>query len=260
MANVVNIVELQNTVTSVSGAGGLTQVQADLANVQKMVNFNSKTVFTDNIARYSKTPINVKDPMSFMSSIYVTGAVVLNGSATSGSGGTTGPTGASGAPIQSLPGYTGSMVITDPANTTVVYYTNLVQIPNPSTLQVAAHLSPASTLTYDIGSPSSQWRDIYLSTGTIHMGPTGKISYDNGAIVVSPALQTSDIRLTNGSSTIKLYTDGNTLLVNNNGQTGYVGGPTGPTGAVAVVSIVFDGGNAFITYPQGPAFDCGSST
>ena len=45
------------------------------------------------------------------------------------------------------------------------------------------------------------------------------------------------------------------------GSTGSTGvkGDTGPTGAVIYTAIVFDGGSSTSTYPNGPAFDCGTS-
>jgi hypothetical protein len=42
------------------------------------------------------------------------------------------------------------------------------------------------------------------------------------------------------------------------GETGWTG-TTGPTGAVIIYAINFDGGDAFINYQFGPAFDCGSA-
>lgn len=51
------------------------------------------------------------------------------------------------------------------------------------------------------------------------------------------------------------------------GPTGYTGptgiqgqtGPTGPTASIQIVATIFDGGNAFSTFPIGPVFDCGGS-
>jgi collagen type VII alpha len=40
------------------------------------------------------------------------------------------------------------------------------------------HHLPNASYTYDLGSSSAYWRDIYLSTGTIYMGPTGTIGAD----------------------------------------------------------------------------------
>ena len=48
---VVNIVELQNIATSITGAAGgsagLSQVQQDVANIQQMVNYDTKTIAAD---------------------------------------------------------------------------------------------------------------------------------------------------------------------------------------------------------------------
>jgi hypothetical protein len=45
------------------------------------------------------------------------------------------------------------------------------------TLYSQTHL-PIASYTYDLGSSSAYWRDLYLSTGTIYMGPTGTIGAD----------------------------------------------------------------------------------
>ena len=54
---VVNIVELQNIAGSITGSlggsAGLSQVQQDVANIQQMVNFNTKTVATDVLSNFT---------------------------------------------------------------------------------------------------------------------------------------------------------------------------------------------------------------
>lgn len=54
---VVNIVELQNISNSITGSlggsAGLSQVQLDVANIQEMVNYNTKTVATDVITNFT---------------------------------------------------------------------------------------------------------------------------------------------------------------------------------------------------------------
>jgi len=100
MSGIVNIVELQNVVTSVTGLGGLTQVQADVANLQKMVSFDTKTILTNIIQKYDQTPIQVIDPITFLSttafSTQVAFAAGLTGANTGGGGGGTGYTGPTG--------------------------------------------------------------------------------------------------------------------------------------------------------------------
>lgn len=46
------------------------------------------------------------------------------------------------------------------------------------------HHYPNTSYTYDLGSSSAYWRDLYLSTGTIYMGPTATIGADGSGNVL----------------------------------------------------------------------------
>jgi len=54
--------------------------------------------------------------------------------------------------------------------------------PSSFKLQVDGHVGPNSNDTYDLGSDSLRWRDIYLGPGTVHIGTStsdeGTLSYD----------------------------------------------------------------------------------
>ena len=56
---VVNIVELQNIATSITGAAGgsagLSQVQQDVANLQQMVNYDTKTIAADVLSNFTNS-------------------------------------------------------------------------------------------------------------------------------------------------------------------------------------------------------------
>jgi len=84
MSSVVNISELYNVVTSATGVGtDNATLQANIQNLQKMVIFDSKTILANTIARYDTSPIQVKDTVSFLNGIQVTGTVTQNGTALS---------------------------------------------------------------------------------------------------------------------------------------------------------------------------------
>ena len=98
--NIVNIVELQNVITSASGVNNLTQIQTDLNNVKKMVNFDKKQILTNIISKYNKVPIVVTDPITFDSTVSIISDYLVLSSLTAGGTnllGATGPTGVSGA-------------------------------------------------------------------------------------------------------------------------------------------------------------------
>lgn len=84
----VNIIELQNTVTSVTGVTDLQQVQIDVTNIQEMVNFAKKQIFTNVISKYNTTPIQVTDDINLCNaSLYQNGLVFSGGSGTIRGGG-----------------------------------------------------------------------------------------------------------------------------------------------------------------------------
>lgn len=85
---IVNIVELQNTVTSATGLNAVDQLTFDLNNIQKMVSYAEKRIFTNIISKYDTTPIQVTDDINLSNvNLYQNGAV-FSGTGTSGSGGT----------------------------------------------------------------------------------------------------------------------------------------------------------------------------
>ena len=91
---------------------------------------------------------------------------------------------------------------------------------------VSQHIVPDSDNTYDLGSPSNQWRDIYVSNGSIYIGDV-KLSNDGGQLVVqqvtdpgeeteapvpdTPGSVTTD-RLVNGENSLVLGSDGTTTF------------------------------------------------
>ena len=80
MSSVVNIVQLNNVVTSATGAGSdNATLQANIQNLQKMVQFDSKTIAANTITKYDTTPIVVRDAVSFLSGMQVTGSITQNG-------------------------------------------------------------------------------------------------------------------------------------------------------------------------------------
>lgn len=92
----------------------------------------------------------------------------------------------------------------------------------------AGHIIPAADNTYDLGSPTRQWRDIFVSNGSIYIGDI-KISNDAGQLMVqqvtdpgeeteapvpdAPGSVTTD-RLVHGSEEVTLEANGNLLLPN----------------------------------------------
>lgn len=111
---------------------------------------------------------------------------------------------------------------------------------------VTQSIIPDADNTYDLGSPTNQWRDIFVSNGSIYIGDV-KLSNDGGQLVVqqvtdpgqvteepvpdTPGSVTTD-RLVNGENTFTLLNDG-TVELNGSPFTGggsiAVGNGNGPS-------------------------------
>lgn len=80
---VVNIVPLQNIQTDSSGLDAATQLNTAVANIQQMVNFEQKRIFTDYLSAYTTDgTIQVLSPMNMSDA-----PLSLSGTAITGSGG-----------------------------------------------------------------------------------------------------------------------------------------------------------------------------
>jgi len=84
---IVNITELQNTITSAGGLNPLAELSNTVAQIQQMVLFDEKRIATNVISAYNTTPIQVIDSLNLASnaSLSVDGVQIAGGGATSSS-------------------------------------------------------------------------------------------------------------------------------------------------------------------------------
>jgi hypothetical protein len=73
-----------DTVPNAIGLNDIDSLRINLTNVQKMVNFDAKAIYTNIIGKYDKIPIEVIDPINISNTFYVGGTTFT----ASGSGGT----------------------------------------------------------------------------------------------------------------------------------------------------------------------------
>lgn len=92
---VLNIVELQNTITSASGLTPIAVLQNSVSQIQEMVIYDEKRIAVNTISKFSEIPIQVVDPINIgpTGGLTIGGDVVYSGT---GSGSETGPTGDAG--------------------------------------------------------------------------------------------------------------------------------------------------------------------
>ena len=78
-----------------------------------------------------------------------------------------------------------------------------------ATGMTVGHIIPSTTLTYDLGSDSFKWRDIYLSNSTIKFSDGTHVSSSNGNLIVTDTV--NDKRVVLGSD---LVSSGNLFAIN----------------------------------------------
>ena len=74
---IVNLIELQNTINNASGLTPLNVVSNAVTNIQKMVDFDQKRIYTNIISKYDQTPIQVTDDINLSNAnLYIDGTEV----------------------------------------------------------------------------------------------------------------------------------------------------------------------------------------
>lgn len=68
---------------------------------------------------------------------------------------------------------------------------------------VSSNLLPAANLTYDLGSPEKQWKDLWLSNSTIHLGEVS-ISAQGGNLLLPNTVQIGNVTLSETDGTLVL--------------------------------------------------------
>ena len=81
----VNIIELQNVITSATGLTPIEQVQNEVAALQTMVNVAQKRIFTNIISKFDQSPIQITDDINLSNaSLFQNGILFTGGTTTSG--------------------------------------------------------------------------------------------------------------------------------------------------------------------------------
>ena len=70
--SVLNIVELQNVVTSITGTSAVGNLTNQVNQMQKMVNFDQKRINVNILSNYDATPIQIVSPIN-LSNVALTG-------------------------------------------------------------------------------------------------------------------------------------------------------------------------------------------
>ena len=77
---------------------------------------------------------------------------------------------------------------------------------------VGYSIVPATDITYDLGSPSKQWRDIYVGPGSLYVNGQKVLEEDGGDIVVSCDINQNLVLSTSGTGDIELLPAGSGVV------------------------------------------------
>ena len=81
---------------------------------------------------------------------------------------------------------------------------------------ITGALLPSANVTYDLGSPTQRWKDLYLSGSTIYLGAAGELTSDNtGALSLTGNLSTTANVNSGNVSTGNITSTGTTTVIGN---------------------------------------------
>lgn len=128
-----------------------------------------------------------------------------------------------------------------------------------SNLQMQGHIIPALNSTYDLGSPSKQWRSIYVGTETLYINNVPITVDEDGNLSVNGSIVSQTDRLINGNKSVTLGSNG--ILTLSNGGTiefpdssiqetayRYTASATAPTLTTGAIWFNSEEGRLYINY------------
>lgn len=90
--SVLNIIELQNVVTSASGINPTSYLSNQIMNIQEMVNYDEKRINVNVISNFDISPIQFVSPVNFSDAVSISDNSISSGSTTNGTISTIGTT------------------------------------------------------------------------------------------------------------------------------------------------------------------------
>jgi hypothetical protein len=258
----VNIIELQNVITSATGLTPIEQVQNEVAALQTMVNVDQKRIFTNIISKFDTTPIQITDDINLSNAnLYQNGILFTGGGGISGGGGvtniSTGGTGITlvnttsgfstaigfqvgGRTIFSFDGQ-GRALYYDPSGTgnrfwvsSATLIADNIQVggnPTPGMFLEAISTTGLAKWNYVSTLQTSQGTSVRLSTGGIFFHTGSTIAQDAGRIDVNRNWYLGKPSLTGNND---LVTSNDFTIIG--GQLRYQGGGTPVAGKVLTIA------------------------
>lgn len=88
---------------------------------------------------------------------------------------------------------------------------------NVGTIETSGHILPSLNDTYDLGSPTHQWRDLYLSSASLYINGSKVLSTDTGDLTLSTDINQSLRIVETGADTIGIQTENGDITITNTG-------------------------------------------
>jgi hypothetical protein len=137
-------------------------------------------------------------------------------------------------------------VVTLDGNVTVgIDGTNNVAVFGNTQTTFAGNLIPAANVTYDLGSPTASWKDLYLSGNTIFLGAANLTSSDN-TITVGNNLTATELNATGNVTSGNIVTTGQVVATGNISGNFFNGNGTSLSGINVFSNIAVQDGNAVV--------------
>lgn len=157
---VLNIVDMNNTITNASGLSATANLEIAVNNIQKMVDFNKKQINTNFISNYDTSPIQILSPLNLSNvNLYQNGNLFVGGGGTTAtSSGTILSSGATSIILSNTSSPNSIAIAFNAANSTIMSLTQ------QGTLTLPYGASPNKYLQCIDLSGNTQWN--YVSTLT----------------------------------------------------------------------------------------------
>lgn len=157
---VLNIVDMNNTITNASGLSATANLEIAVNNIQKMVDFNKKQINTNFISNYDTNPIQILSPLNLSNvNLYQDGNIFIGGGGTSAtSSGTILSSGATSIILSNTSSPNSIAIAFNAANSTIM------SLSQQGTLTLPYGASPNKFLQCIDLSGTTQWN--YVSTLT----------------------------------------------------------------------------------------------
>jgi hypothetical protein len=195
---VLNIVDLNNTITNSSGLSGTANLEIAIANIQKMVDFDKKQINVNSISNYDASPIQILAPLNLSNvNLYQNGNIFIGGGGSAfTSSATTLSSGSTSIILSNTSSPTSIAITFNAANSTIM------SLNQQGTLNLPYGANPNKYLECIDLSGTTQWN--YVSNLTQGLGASLNVLGNDSFSFTQNSLETASLD-TNGNMTAQNF-------------------------------------------------------